>query len=81
MVLPVTIDPSVLELAEKHLNENQLRTWKLVHVHGMSLRAGASYDRTHRTTFVDRYDAACLNLERAGVKINASGLPYLEETA
>jgi hypothetical protein len=77
----VTVDPSVLELAEKHLNENQLRTWKLVHVHGMSLRAGAAYDRTHRTTFVDRYDAACLNLERAGVKINASGLPYLEETA
>jgi len=76
------IDPAILELARQMLTPKQYRAFELIHIHGMSLRAAAIYDREHRTTMIDRYDAACLNLERAGIRIDASGRPYLErETA
>lgn len=79
----MTIDPRILELAQARLTQKQFRAFELVHVHGMSLRAAAIYDREHRSTFVDRYDAACLNLERVGVFIDLNGQPYLkkQETA
>jgi hypothetical protein len=76
-----SVDGRILEIAKNTLTAKQYRAFELVHVHGMKLRQAALYDREHRTTMVDRYDAACLNLERAGVKINASNVPYLEETA
>lgn len=74
-------DPEIVKLAELHLSAKQFQAWKLIHVHGMSLRAAATHLAVHRTTFTDRYDAACLNLKnRAGVAVDASGKPYLEET-
>ena len=72
----MTVDPRILQFAQQTLSPKQYRAFELVHLHGMSLRAAATYDREHRSTFVDRYDAAILNLERAGVHINASGKPY-----
>lgn len=75
----MTVDPAILQLAQTTLTPKQYRAFELVHVHRMSLRAAAIYDREHRSTFVDRYDAACLNLERVGVFIDMNGQPYLEK--
>ena len=75
----MTIDPRILAIAQANLSAKQYRAFELVHLHGMSLRSAAAYDREHRSTFVDRYDAAILNLERAGVLIDASNQPYLAE--
>lgn len=79
----MTVDPAIQQLAQQALTAKQYRAFELVHIHGMSLRAAAIYDREHRSTFVDRYDAAMLNLERAGIMVNASGHPYIadQETA
>lgn len=75
------MNPRILQLAQTTLSPKQYRAFELVHIHHMSLRAAAAYDREHRSTFVDRYDAAILNLERVGVFIDASNQPYLKETA
>jgi hypothetical protein len=75
------MNPAIVTLAQATLSQKQYRAFELVHIHHMSLRAAAAYDREHRSTFVDRYDAAILNLERAGIYIDASNQPYLKETA
>lgn len=77
----VTIDPAVRALAHELLSPKQLEAWTLIHIHHMSLRGAAAHLAVHRTTFVDRYDAACLNLRKAGAHIDASGNYHLQETA
>lgn len=72
------IPSDVQELAIEALTDNQLRVFQLWHT-GMSQRAIAHHLGLSRTTIVDRYDAACLRLRRAGVRFDASGRPYLEE--
>ena len=62
------------------LTPNQQAVFDLWHS-GMSQRAIANHLGLSRTTIVDRYDAACLRLHRAGVKFTPDGRPYLEETA
>ena len=73
------IDPTITELAQQTLTPGQLAVFQLWH-HGHSQRAIAHQLGLARTTVIDRYDAACRNLHRAGVRFDASGRPYLEET-
>ncbi len=73
------IDTAVTELARSTLTPNQLAVFELWH-RPMSQRAIALHLGLARSTVVDRYDAACLRLHRAGVRFNAEGRPYLEET-
>lgn len=75
------IPADVLTIARNTLTDKQLDVWLLVHDGGMSIRGTALHLGLHRSTAVDRYDAACLNLHRAGVKFTPDGRPYLEETA
>ena len=74
------IPPDVAAIANETLTPNQLAVLNLWHT-GMSQRAIAHHLGLSRTTIVDRYDAACLRLHRAGVKFTPDGRPYLEETA
>jgi len=74
------IDPNVHQIARDQLTPNQLAVFELWH-RPMSQRAIALHLGLSRTTIVDRYDAACLRLHRAGVKFTPDGRPYLEETA
>lgn len=73
------IDARIHELAAQTLTPGQLDVFQLWHT-GLSQRAIALHLGLARTTIVDRYDAACLRLHRAGVRFDASGRPYLEET-
>ena len=73
------IDPPVLEIAQRELTPNQLAVFQLWHT-GMSQRAIALQLHLARSTIVDRYDAACLRLHRAGVRFHPDGRPYLKET-
>ena len=77
----MTLDPRIIHIARETLSPKQYRAFELIHIHHMSLRAAATHDREHRNTFVDRYDRAIINLERAGVMVDASNQPYLQETA
>jgi hypothetical protein len=77
----MTVDPHIIQLAQTTLSPKQFRAFELVHIHGLSLRKAAAYDREHRSTFIDRYDAAIINLERAGILVDASNHPYIQETA
>lgn len=74
-----TLDPAISTIAETTLTPGQLAVFNLWHT-GMSQRAIALQLGLARTTIVDRYDAACLRLHRAGVRFTPDGRPYLEET-
>lgn len=75
------IDPRILELARTTLTDKQFQAWQHVHVHRLSIRASALHLGLHRSTFIDRYDTACLKLRRAGIHIDPSGNPYHQEPA
>ena len=72
------ITGDIITIAQRELTANQLTVFNLWHT-GMSQRAIAHHLGLSRTTIVDRYDAACLRLHRAGVKFTPDGRPYLEE--
>lgn len=71
------IDP-VDALALQVLTDKQFDVWNR-HRRGASIRTIALQLGLARTTIVDRYDAACLRLHRAGVRFTPDGRPYLEE--
>jgi hypothetical protein len=78
----VTVDrkQQIWAIAEEELTEFELRVWWLS-VLGTSQRMTADMVNRSRTQCVDATDNAWKKLAKRGVKCNASGLPYLEETA
>lgn len=75
-----TIPTEVDELARTILTTKQYRAWTL-EAKGYSQRHIAIACNIGRTSVIDRLDNANRTLRNAGVRMDASGNYYLEDTA
>ena len=68
-------------LARDHLTDTQRQVFMWHLRDGIPLRRIAVIRDVTHSSVQDTFDGACRRLRKHGVRFNASGLPYMEETA